>query len=188
MKFKKSYLTTLHFLLINPALNMIPFFLINVFYDNQSYIGNQLGHRFYLLAWALSSASGFYFYSKKIWDKNKIHYNHLFHLLICLCMFISCMIPYSNNFPFWINDLHIWLAIISVSIFILEWINIYFKNLPCLDHNFCFHLKTLYILFSFCALVLFMAGHVTAFSELLFSGLINIYLGSWYIQQKKKAN
>ena len=44
---------------------ILPFFWIDVFYDNQTYIGNQLHRPIYLFFWALSSALGFYFYSKK---------------------------------------------------------------------------------------------------------------------------
>ena len=74
MKFKKSYVY-LHFLIINPLLNILPFFWIDVSYDNQSYIGNQLGHTIYLVLWAISSALGFYFYSKHIWNKYRIYYH-----------------------------------------------------------------------------------------------------------------
>ena len=49
-------LTYIHVYLIQTILNILPFFWIDVFYDNQTYIGNQLNHPIYLFLWALSSA------------------------------------------------------------------------------------------------------------------------------------
>lgn len=68
-------LTYIHVYLIQTILNILPFFWIDVFYDNQTYIGNQLNHPIYLFLWALSSAFGFYYYSKKIWEKQNVKYN-----------------------------------------------------------------------------------------------------------------
>lgn len=176
MKISKTTFYSLHVGVINPIVNILPFFWINVFYDNQSFIGNELGHRIYLLFWSISSAYGFYLYSKKIWDRYKISYHPIFHSLICFFMFISCLIPYAANLPFWINDLHVWIAIISVFLFILEWLVIYFKPIYFLKENFRKYLHVLTLDFSVCAIVLFSIGHVTAISEILFSVTVNILL------------
>lgn len=181
MKFKKSYVY-LHFLIINPLLNILPFFWIVVSYDNQSYIGNQLGHTIYLVLWAISSALGFYFYSKHIWNKYRIYYHKHLHKIICLAMCISCIIPYSDTLAFWINDLHVWIAVAAVFLFILEWIRAYFDPACYVDTSLQKHLQYLFLLFSICTLVLFGLGHVTSLSEILFSTLINLYLGIWYVK------
>ena len=89
-------LTYIHVYLIQTILNILPFFWIDVFYDNQTYIGNQLNHPIYLFLWALSSAFGFYYYSKKIWEKQNVKYNKKNHALICLGMILSSSIPYNN--------------------------------------------------------------------------------------------
>ena len=85
-------LTYIHVYLIQTILNILPFFWIDVFYDNQTYIGNQLNHPIYLFLWALSSAFGFYYYSKKIWEKQDVKYNKKNHALICLGMILSSSI------------------------------------------------------------------------------------------------
>ena len=103
-------LTYIHVYLIQTILNILPFFWIDVFYDNQTYIGNQLNHPIYLFLWALSSAFGFYYYSKKIWEKQNVKYNKKNHALICLGMILSSSIPY-NNITI-LKDLHVWLSIL----------------------------------------------------------------------------
>ena len=112
-------LTYIHVYLIQTILNILPFFWIDVFYDNQTYIGNQLNHPIYLFLWALSSAFGFYYYSKKIWEKQNVKYNKKNHALICLGMILSSSIPY-NNITI-LKDLHVWLSILFVASFIMEW-------------------------------------------------------------------
>ena len=64
-----KFLTYIHVYLIQTILNFLPFFWIDVFYDNQTYIGNQLHHPIYLFLWAFSSAIGFYYYSKDTLNK-----------------------------------------------------------------------------------------------------------------------
>lgn len=176
MKFIKRVLYPLHVGVINPLLNLFPFLCINVFYDNQSYIGNALHHKTYLLLWSFSSAFGFYHYSKKIWNQYKIPYQSTFHFLICFSMFLSCTIPYSTNLSFWINDLHVWLAIVSVTLFILEWVKLFFSPIYYLKDSFKKLLHLLMFVFSISGLILFSIGHVTSICEISFSVLVNIVL------------
>lgn len=58
-------------------------------------------------------------YSKKIWEKYNVNYNKKNHTLICLGMILSCSIPY-NDITL-LKDLHVWLSILFVAWFILEW-------------------------------------------------------------------
>ena len=114
-----KFITYIHVYLIQTILNFLPFCWIDIFYDNQTYIGNQLHHPIYLFLWAFSSAIGFYYYSKKIWEKYNVNYNKKNHVLICLGMILSCNIPY-NDITL-LKDLHVWLSILFVACFILEW-------------------------------------------------------------------
>ena len=103
-----KFITYIHVYLIQVILNFLPFCWIDIFYDNQTYIGNQLHHPIYLFLWAFSSAIGFYYYSKKIWEKYNVNYNKKNHTLICLGMILEWFlyIPVhlnKNSILFFIN-------------------------------------------------------------------------------------
>lgn len=183
MKFKKMMIF-IHSVLVQTLLNVYPFFIIDVFYDNQSAIGNEFGKYIYLLMWSFSSAIGFYMYSKKIWDLYQIPYNLLYHRILCLCMFVSCVIPYNPNNFFVINDLHIWIAIVSVFLFIVEWLKLIRTKTYFISIEFKKYLNILIGLFCLCALVLFSLGHVTSIAEISFSWLVNLYLAYWTIKKE----
>ena len=166
-------LTYIHVYLIQTILNILPFFWIDVFYDNQTYIGNQLNHPIYLFLWALSSAFGFYYYSKKIWEKQNVKYNKKNHALICLGMILSCSIPY-NDITL-LKDLHVWLSSLFVAWFILEW----FLYIPVhLNKNSILFFINIGLSFVFT----FMFGHITSFCEIYFSFTTNILLHHWMFQ------
>lgn len=168
-------LTYIHVYLIQTILNILPFFWIDVFYDNQTYIGNQLNHPIYLFLWALSSAFGFYYYSKKIWEKQNVKYNKKNHALICLGMILSSSIPY-NNITI-LKDLHVWLSILFVASFIMEWLFYIPVNLN--KNSILFFVNTgLSFVFTF------MFGHITGFCEIYFSFTTTILLHHWLVQDK----
>lgn len=168
-----KFLTYIHVYLIQTILNFLPFFWIDVFYDNQTYIGNQLHHPIYLFLWALSSSIGFYYYSKKIWEKYNVNYNKKNHVLICLGMILSCSIPY-NDITI-LKDLHVWLSILFVAWFILEW----FLYIPVnLNKNSILFFINIGLSFVFT----FMFSHITGFCEIYFSFTTNILLHHWMFQ------
>ena len=170
MRYTK-YLSFIHVWILNLCLNLYPFFVIDPFFDNQSHIGNQMGHPIYLILWAISSAWGFYYLSKVIWDKTNFPYPGFFHTLICILMVLSCIIPYSLDQSSWINDLHIWMAIASVTCFIMEWLY-YFYWKGNLDR----YERFLLFVFMFCAFLLLFPGHITSSAETAFSCLVNMVL------------
>lgn len=168
-------LTYIHVYLIQTILNILPFFWIDVFYDNQTYIGNQLNHPIYLFLWTLSSAFGFYYYSKKIWEKQNVKYNKKNHALICLGMILSSSIPY-NNITI-LKDLHVWLSILFVASFIMEWF--FYIPINLNKNSILFFINTgLSFVFTF------MFGHVTSFCEIYFSFTTTILLHHWLVQDK----
>ena len=168
-----KFITYIHVYLIQTLLNALPFLWIDVFYDNQTYIGNQLHHLIYLFLWACSSAVGFYYYSKKIWKKYDISYNKKNHALICLGMILSCSIPYNDITLF--KDLHVWLSILFVAAFIVEW----FLYIPIsLNKNSTLFFINIGLSFLFT----FMFGHITSFCEIYFSFTTNILLHHWMLQ------
>ena len=151
-------LTYIHVYLIQTILNILPFFWIDVFYDNQTYIGNQLNHPIYLFLWALSSAFGFYYYSKKIWEKQNVKYNKKNHALICLGMILSS-------------------SILFVASFIMEWF--YYIPVNLNKNSILFFINTgLSFVFTF------MFGHITSFCEIYFSFTTTILLHHWLVQDK----
>lgn len=170
MNLKKVVIFT-HIWLINPLLNLYPFLCIDVFYDNQSHIGNALHHHLYLWIWAISSALGFLYLSLIIWKKRNYSVSILIHSLLCVGMFVSCIIPYAQTVKTWINDLHIWLAITCVGGFIGEWLYYFYqRGLQTLYE------KLLVIAFIFCTFLLLAPGHITSSTEISFSFLVNVVL------------
>ena len=159
------------FCILNPLINLLPLYWIDIFYDNLSYIGNTLGHPVYLILWACLSAFGFYDLSLRCWQKTLFPYSKNLHRILCAGMVLSCMIPYAPQSAFWIQDLHVWIAILSVGAFVLEWLY-YFgwkKDLVLWE-------KLLLASFVFSFLCLCIPGHITASTEISFSTLVNLIL------------
>lgn len=180
-----DFFIRLHAYVINPFLNFLPFFWVDIFYDNQTYIGNTLHKPIYLIMWGISSSIGFYIYSKKIWNHYNIHFHPFMHILSCLGMCISCVIPYSNLLPGWVNDLHIWLAIASVTCFIFEWL---WHSIPQwkggIDYQKNF--KIFLYINLICLCITFAPGHITSICEITFSFFINFFLAKWTLKLKKR--
>lgn len=172
--------------LINPLMNLPVFFLIDPTYDNLSYIGTTLHHPFYLMWWAVSSATGLYFLSLKIWKTEKIDYKKNLHLLFCLGMVISCLIPYSPKKAGFINDLHVWMAIVCVTGFIFEWIKTIF-SLSYYQKSYRLLLNLLLIWFAICFLEITRAGSINGLSEVLFSIGVNAIEALYLFKRKKNS-
>ena len=171
-----KYLSLIHAYIVQIILNLIPFFWMDVFYDNMTHIGNALHHPIYLLLWASSTAAGLYTYSILIWNHYKIEYNKSLHFLICAGWILSCSIPYNDALPFWINDAHVWIAITSTVGFGLEWIYLYTKKESFIYSEIKTLLFVLQCVFAICFIALCLASHVNGFCEILFSVLVNIIL------------
>lgn len=161
---------------INPLINLPVFLWIDPAYDNLSYIGNALGRPWYLFLWAVSSCLGMYFFARSIWKKYRIAWNTAFHRLICCGMPFSCIIPYSDSLPGIINDLHVWIAVVCVGLYIFEWIRTMFD--PVFTTLGSYHTLCILLLAVFAASFLCMsaAGHVNALCEVSFSVLVNMVL------------
>ena len=172
----------IHAFLIQAFFNLIPFFMMDVFYDNMTYIGNQLNHPGFLLVWSSSCAIGLYFYSMFIWKKYAIEYSKILHLLICSGWILSCSIPYSTALPGWINDLHVWIAIASTVGFGLEWMYLHTKKESFIYNEIKTLLHVLECIFALCVFVLALAGHVNGLCELIFSFGVNAALVCFLIR------
>ncbi len=178
----KSKFFLIHATIVNPFLNFMPFFITDVFYENQTHIGNSLGHPLYFFIWTLSSCFGFFIYSKQIWDAYKIHYSITLHKILIGIIFAAIFIPYSNSYPAWINDGHVWLAIAGVVGFITEWIWISLHSILQYTKEW----KFLLCIFLVCTFFIYYFGHVTSFAEILFSTLVNGY--TWIWAKKKEES
>lgn len=169
----RKKLLMIHVFFIQTILNIYPFFIIDIFYDNQTYIGYQLHKPFYLWLWSLSTVFGLYTYSKMIWSKYKVHFSVLVHNFSCLCMILGTIIPYQTHTI--LMDLHVWICILGVVLFLYEW----FHNIPI-------HLNKNSILFFInIGLSLFFTlifGHVTSFCEIYFSFTTNLLLYRWIVE------
>lgn len=178
---KKNYLW-IHAFLINPILNLMAFYYTDVFYENQTHIGNALHHPLYFWIWTLSSCFGYYYYTKKIWDIYSISYSKWLHAFFNVSIIISICIPYSPDLPGWINDGHVWLAILGVSGYMFEWIWISLHTTLQYEKEW----KYLLSIFFLCLFFLFYFGHVTSFAEILFSTLVNSYTCFWLTKIMQK--
>lgn len=183
----QPYLYLFYGFLINPLINLPVFFLIDPTYDNLSYIGTTLHHPFYLLLWGTSSALGFYFLSIKIWQMEKINYKKQLHLLLCLGMVISCLIPYSPQETGLVNDLHVWIAILCVTGFLFEWIQTIFSP-SYYQSYYHFLLKLLLVWFALCFLEITRSGSINGLSEVLFSIGVNAIEALYLFKQTKKSS
>ena len=172
-------ISKIHIYFLQPLLNILPFFWIDVFYDNQTYIGNQMHYFLYLFLWVISSVFGFYYYSKKIWEYYHISFNKKNHAFISLGMILASCIPYDNIT--WYKDLHVWLSIFFVVCFLVEW----FKHVPLqLNKN-----STLfYINIGLSLFFTFVFGHITGFCEIYFSFTTNSILHHWMSQVEKNQS
>lgn len=162
-----------HVFFIQILLNLYPVFIIDIFYDNQTYIGNQMHQPFYLITWCLSTLFGFYFYSKNIWQAYDIQYSKWLHLISTFCMIVGTIIPYNKNSI--LNDLHVWLCIIGVILFLYEW----FRYIPIkLNKNSILFFANIGLSLFFT----FVFGHITSFCEIYFSFTTNLLLCRWLIE------
>lgn len=156
------------------------FYYTNVFYENQTHIGNSLHHPFYFYCWSLSSILGYYLYSKMIWDAYKLQYSKTIHTLCNGLILASICIPYSSTLPGFINDGHVWLAIAGVVGFMMEWIWIALHSTMQYEKEW----KGLAFIFMICTFFIFFFGHVTSFAEILFSTLVVAYC-FWWAEKKE---
>lgn len=169
----RKKLLFIHVFFIQALLNLYPIFTIDIFYDNQTYIGYQLHQPLYLWFWSFSSVFGFYTYSKAIWTAYNIRYSKNIHVLSILCMLLGTVIPYTQNII--LMDLHVWLCVIGVVLFLYEW----FHNIPIqLNKN-----STLFFInIGLSLFFTFIFGHITSFCEIYFSFTTNLLLFFWLIE------
>lgn len=179
MKTQKKWFFFLHYGIVNLLLNLYPFFIIHVSYENQSHIGNALHQPIYLILWAISSAYGFYYYSKILWEHYHIPYHKKIHLILCGGLVLSCIIPYSNDLFFLINDLHVWIAVLCTVGVSLEWLRILFHPILNFDSFFRKFYFLLLLFFSISAMLFFIYGSVNSLCEITFSFFVNLILGIW---------
>jgi hypothetical protein len=177
---KKTLFLLLYSLFVQLPLNFLPFLWIDVWYDNLSYIGNQLHHPFYLIFWSFSTALCLLFFSKLLFQKEKICISSWPLYASCLLMILSCLIPYSNGIYGWLDDFHVFSAMLGTLGYCLIWI--YLAVSMHKVHAFCIASLIQQVLCIICAafLCLCLAGHVNALCEMIFAGFIPLLL-SWYL-------
>lgn len=165
----------IHIYFFQIILNILPFFWIDVFYDNYTYLANSGHHFFFVLAWGLSTIFGFYTYAKEIWKFYNIPIHKKRHAIACLGMLVIVFIPYANNGNACLNNLHVWLFILCFSLYVLNWI----QTIPYGNHEYQQGLKSLGILLSILLFTFFLIGHMSAFTEILTSVGVNYVLYAW---------
>lgn len=152
------------YLIFHLILNVYAFSFGNPLEINFTYIMNQLQHTLYVMVWALSTLGGLYFFAKQIWESYSFPYNKKLHLVTLLLPLLGALFPYSFD-QLWTNDFHVWIIIVGVFIYFMEWIRFFGLCVTC---NQKFRR-----LFYFNALVnmviVFIFGHISLLSQVYFS-------------------
>ena len=172
----KRFLALFHAYIFNPALNLIPFVLIDIFYDNMTYLSNTLHHTGFVIIWTISTVFGIYIYSSKLWNKNKDPYHKKTHAALMACMCLSAAIPYQNTFSV-LQNIHVWILAVGLVGYLVEWIYIYSMK----RSSTCFYFVGIYVI---CFFSIAVCGHVSALTEILYSVLLNACL-VYCLQYKK---
>ena len=172
---------SVHSLILNPLLNGMAFLYTDVFYENQTHIGNSLHHPIYLFLWAASTVFGFYYYSKKIWDHYNVPYSLLFHRILCLCMLSCIFFPYYPDGSIILNDLHVWIAMGCTATYLGEWIYLGVHSILSTYKQ----VNGYYLIMAIGLFLLLYYGHVTSICEITFSCLSSIYLWCWWKKASK---
>ena len=154
-----------------PAVNLMACFYTNIFYQNQTYIGNELGHSLYLFLWGSSNACYFFVMSRKCMHRYPClnqGYEKLLAVL-CIMMALSVLIPYYPQTLFQLSKWHVRLAMISSAGFAILFF--YFLFMGTMHGYGQFqHYLFYYMLICMVSLCGFAStGGVTSFTEITFS-------------------
>ena len=154
-KIKKRLQWFFAFVLL-PAVNLMACFYTNIFHQNQTYIGNELGHSLYLFLWGSSNACYFFVMSRKC-------------MHLCIMMALSVLIPYYPQTLFQLSKWHVRLAMISSAGFAILFF--YFLFMGTMHGYGQFqHYLFYYMLICMVSLCGFAStGGVTSFTEITFS-------------------
>lgn len=146
--------------------------------QNLSDLGNALGHRYYLLIWAVSSACLFFFYTWRI--MKRCHYPYRFmHVLLVLCcvgMILSVLLPYQPYVYHELSKWHTRLAMLSTIGYVLLFFHLlyylFFQNVLLFQKGILYY--GMIVLFD--ALLYVLNGGVSTLLEISFPILMSIYL------------
>ena len=177
LRYQKQWHACVAFLLL-PLLNLSALFYIDIFTQNQSYIGNDLHHPLYLFLWG--SCSALYFRSMtraclKKYPCLPMCANHVLTLL-CASMILSIVLPYDPHTNAWISLWHVRLAMFGSAGYAFFVFCFLFYASLCGYHNLHYFLF-IYLLLCFISSYSFaMQGAVTSFTEITYSIGMGIFL------------
>lgn len=177
LRYQKQWHTIIAFLLL-PLLNLSALFYIDIFTQNQSYIGNDLHHPFYLFLWG--SCSALYFRSMthaclKKYPCLPMCVNLLL-TLFCGCMILSVLFPYDPQANVWISLWHVRLAMFGSGGYAFFVFCFLFYASLCGYQNLRRYLF-IYVILCFISSYSFaMQGAVTSFTEITYSIGMGIFL------------
>ena len=164
--------------LLLPVINLSALFYVDIFYQNQSYIGNELHHPLYLMIWG--SCNAFYFFTMtraclKQYFCLPSSVN-LFLFLLCMSMITSVLLPYDPQTYPTISQWHVRLAMfgsVGYALFIFCFLFYAFiYGYGQIRPYFLF-----YVLLCFISLYGFaLHGAVTSFTEITYSMGMGIFL------------
>lgn len=171
--------------LFNPLLNLYPFTQMNVFYDNISYLGNQLHQPLYLWVWALSSSFGLGYLGACLIRQEKPGVSVWWPVTSAFCFGAGGLSPYTNGTNGFLDSLHIWLTGAGLVLYACWLLKAY--SLPQLGRTRQ-SLSSLLAMYLFSFLVYCLAGHVNGLCEMLFSAGMNALLTHLVLKNEKPAH
>ncbi|MGX8850102.1 hypothetical protein [Amedibacillus sp. YH-ame10] len=151
--------------------NLGTLFYVAPLKENLSYLGNELGHKFYLILWGASA--GLYFYSYTYTFMKRTSYSSklgkLLLLIACLGMMISVLLPYHpTSYPElskWHIRIAMWATALYVAVFFHYLFDLMKKDFVLFEKS-----MSLYGLLVSFDLVLFMVyGSVSSLLEITFT-------------------
>lgn len=168
----KYFFYFLHMYLFLPLFNLLPCIWIRIFYDNYTYLSNALGHHGLVIGWAFFTVIGFYVYSVEIWKSIHFNFSKGIHKISCIGLFLVSFIPYSETSSTLWNDLHVWTFVVCFILFFGQWFFCYLQVLPIKKKK----AGGLFIVLTICACTYLIIGHMSAFTEMIGSYMLNYYL------------
>lgn len=139
--------------------------------ENLSYLGNELGHPYFLMVWGSSAALYFYIYTSNLMKRTRYQnqIGKLFLFIACSGMILSVILPYAPNTLPQVSKWHIRIAMWSTALYVALFFH-YLYDVMKKDHALFEKSMPFYSMLVVFDLLLFMFyGSVSTLLEITFT-------------------
>lgn len=161
-----------------PVLNLYALSMTDIFLNNQTYIGNELGHPFYLLLWGICNAVYFLFMALHCFNRYPCipSFFHKIVIILCMCMVLSIILPYDPVSCAISSKWHVRIAMLaSVGYAVVIFIFLYMSLLQGYVELRSYFFIYLFLCF-ICIYGFALHGAVTSFTEITYSMGMGFFL------------